>query len=120
MPDDKVRQLLEDLHLANPALWAVANAAREAVIAAVPEAGERVMYGGFMFSAPKPFCGVFAYTEHVSVEFGAGARLADPQGVLEGKGKQRRHIKLRKLEDIAASHLRDYVARSWVAASEAD
>lgn len=116
MSDEKVRQLLEDLQLANPALWELTNGARAAVFAAVPEAGEKVMYGGFMFSAPKPFCGVFAYTEHVSVEFGAGARLADPYGVLEGKGKQRRHIKLRTLEDLAASHLQDYVRRAREAA----
>ncbi len=120
MSDEKVRQLLEDLHLANPALWALVNAARETVSAAVPTASERVMYGGFMFSAPKPFCGVFAYTEHVSVEFGAGARLADPHGVLEGKGKLRRHIKLRTLDDVAARHLRDYVGRAWAAAGEDD
>jgi hypothetical protein len=50
---------------------------------------------------------VFAYSEHVSVEFGRGCDLADPHGVLEGSGKFRRHIKLRNLADIEARHLAD-------------
>lgn len=116
MSDEKVRRLMEDIRLANPENGELADRAREAVRAVIPEAAEKVMYGGFMFSAPSPFCGVFAYTAHVSVEFGAGARLADPHGVLEGKGKGRRHIKLRSVNDIDAKHLVEYVRQAWQAA----
>jgi len=107
-----VEVFLNDLNLANPARYALVIAAREAIRAATPKATERVMYGGLMFSAPAQCCGVFAYAEHVSVEFGRGCDLEDAQGVLEGSGKFRRHIKLRDVTDIAAKHLTDYVQQA--------
>ncbi len=45
--------------------------------------------------------GVFAHADHVTVEFSKGAAFDDPDGKLEGKGKARRHVKLRALSDIA-------------------
>jgi hypothetical protein len=38
---------------------------------------------------------VNAFTAHVNVGFFLGARLADPAGLLEGTGKNMRHVKLR-------------------------
>jgi hypothetical protein len=107
-----VEQWLNDLALANPARLELVQAARKVIYMQAPEASERVMYGGLMFSAPAQFCGVFAYSEHVSVEFGRGCDLADPHGVLEGSGKFRRHIKLRSLADIKARHLADTVRQA--------
>ena len=46
--------------------------------------------------------GFFGHREHVSLEFKEGAFLADPSGVLEGRGKTRRHIKLYDVSDISA------------------
>ena len=108
-----VEQLLDDLMLANPDRHALVQAARKAIHATVPAATERVMYGGCMFSAPRQFCGVFAYAEHVSVEFGRGCDLDDPHGVLEGQGKLRRHIKLRTVAEVESKHLVDYVRQAW-------
>jgi len=77
-----------------------------------PDLPERVMYGGIMFGEQPDVMGVFAYTEHVSVEFARGAELADPAGVLEGLGRSRRHIKLHRPEDVEAKQLRDYIQRA--------
>lgn len=112
MHDGKVEPLLNDLSLANPAGHALVQAVRETVRVAVPDVAEKVMYGGIMFLAPMAFCGVFAYAAHVSVEFGRGRELDDPHRVLEGNGKQRRHIKLRALADLEARHLRDYIEQA--------
>ena len=38
---------------------------------------------------------VDAFTAHVNVGFFRGAELADPAGLLEGRGKFMRHVKLR-------------------------
>jgi hypothetical protein len=108
-----VEQLLNDLMLTNPDRHALVQAARKTIYAVAPEAAERVLYGGCMFSAPGQFCGVFAYAEHVSVEFGRGCDLADPHGVLEGQGKLRRHIKLRSVAEVETRHLADYVRQAW-------
>ena len=43
---------------------------------------------------------VNAFTAHVNVGFFLGARLADPAGLLEGTGKNMRHVKLRPGAEI--------------------
>jgi hypothetical protein len=110
--NDKVLSLLHDLQLTHSDLHAIVQSVRATVRSVAPDAGERVMYGGILFSAPEQFCGVFAYSSHVSVEFGKGAELEDPYRALEGKGKFRRHIKLTTLDDIESKHLRDYIAQA--------
>ncbi len=109
---DKVQQLVHDLQLTHPDLHAIVQAVRATVRVIAANADERVMYGGILFSAPEQFCGVFAYTAHVSMEFGRGAELKDPHRVLEGSGKFRRHIKLQSVGDIASKHLKDYIAQA--------
>jgi hypothetical protein len=41
------------------------------------------------------FAYVNAFTAHANVGFFLGAHLADPAGLLEGTGKDMRHVKLR-------------------------
>lgn len=108
-----VEQFLNDLQLADPERYEWVRLIRQAIYALAPDVSERVMYGGLMFSAPTPFCGVFAYSEHVSLEFVNGCELDDPHGVLEGKGKLRRHIKIRAAAEIAAKHLSEYLEQAY-------
>ncbi|EBA12600.1 DUF1801 domain-containing protein [Roseobacter sp. CCS2] len=56
--------------------------------------------------------GVFIYTGHVSLEFAKGVLFDDPQAVLEGKGKFRRHIKLRALHDITAKTCNSFLRQA--------
>ena len=112
MNDEKVERLLSDLRLTNPAGYDLIQEVRKTVYSAVPKATECVMYGGFMFAATVKFCGVFAYTEHVTLEFGRGCDLNDPHRVLEGSGKLRRHIKVHTHSDIKAKHVLAYIAQA--------
>ncbi len=80
---------------------------------------EEVKYGGILFTSGIQFCGVFAYKEHVSVEFGSGAKIVDPFDHLEGSGKVRRHLKLRSLADITDKKLSAYLLLALQAASGA-
>jgi hypothetical protein len=43
------------------------------------------------------------------VELSHGASIADSQGHLEGAGKGRRHLKLRRIDDIEAKDLATYL-----------
>jgi hypothetical protein len=112
MNDSKVEQLVRDLQFARPDLHAIVQALRTTVREVAPKANEKVLYGGILFSAPEQFCGVFAYSAHVSMEFGRGAELNDKHRMLEGNGKFRRHIKLTALDDIASKHLKDYIQQA--------
>ena len=90
----------------------------EAVIADVaPELSARAMYGGVMLEreagvAASSVGGYFAYAGHVSFEFSHGARLDDPAGLLEGKGKARRHVKLRSVADVAGKDVAGFLAQA--------
>ena len=83
----------------------------------MPDALAVEKYGGIVVErvpgqANTMACGYFVYAHHVSLEFSKGAQLHDPNGILEGSGKQRRHLKLRALEDIAARHCRDFLTQT--------
>ncbi|MEM7278834.1 MAG: DUF1801 domain-containing protein [Pseudomonadota bacterium] len=81
-----------------------------------PDVGRRAMYGGVVFELeagnPKTMvCGHFIYKAHVSVEFSEGHALKDPEKLLEGKGKFRRHLKLHSLEDIQNKKLANFLTQ---------
>lgn len=114
--NQKVKSLLDDWQISNPALYDIANRARTKILQLADTVDEEVKYGGILFAAPEPFCGIFVYKQHVSVEFSHGAEIVDPHGLLEGKGKGRRHVKLHTLEDIDNKHLTDYLRLAQKAA----
>lgn len=47
-----------------------------------------------------PLCGYMAGKEHVTFILVRGAKLRDPEKLLEGTGKSLRHVKLRGLADV--------------------
>ena len=109
MSADRISKLLEDIRLLDQARFELVQSLREIILGLTPSISEEVKYGGILFSAGQPFCGVFSYAKHVSLEFGAGAALPDKFQVLEGEGKFRRHIKLSSAQDISAKHVREYL-----------
>ena len=114
--DQKVKNLLDDWEIDNPALYEIASSVRTKILQIADTVDEEVKYGGILFAAPEPFCGIFVYKQHVSVEFSHGAKIVDPHGLLEGKGKGRRHLKLHRLEDVENKHLADYLQLAQKAA----
>ena len=55
---------------------------------------------------------IAVYAKGVNLGFNHGATLTDPEGILEGAGKQIRHIKIRKPSDLARPEIRDYIRRA--------
>lgn len=106
-----VAALLEDIRLLGEEQFQIVEAVRTLVKKqkTIQALSEEVKYGGILFSSDVAFAGVFAYREHVSVEFSHGARIADTEGFLEGAGKGRRHIKLKTVGDIKAKKLAAYL-----------
>lgn len=119
MPAERIAKLLEDIRFLDQARFELVQSLREIILGLAPSISEEVKYGGILFaSAGQPFCGVFSYARHVSLEFGAGASLPDEYRVLEGEGKLRRHIKLLSAKDIAGKHVRKYLALAFQASSK--
>lgn len=116
MATKTVQALLDDVRLLGDEQYSLVEFVRTLVTKTVPLTSEEVKYGGILFSSGVQFCGVFAYKQHVSVEFGKGALITDTLGHLEGGGKGRRHIKLHSAKDIEAKRLADYLPLALAAA----
>lgn len=105
-----VEALLDEIRFVSEDRYELVQAVRSVVETTLGSNEEEVKYGGILFaSGGVPFGGVFAYAQHVSVEFGRGAAIDDPFGHLEGAGKGRRHLKLRSTDDIDAKRLAAYL-----------
>ena len=100
------------LHLA-----ALANELESLISASVPGANTVSKYGGMLFTL-KPeekegqFCGLFVYKDHVQLSFSQGALLKDPEGLLAGNGKKRRHINFTSLDQVDVKELENLIVQS--------
>src|SRR5215471_5613026 len=54
-------------------------------------------------------CYIGVIKDHVNLGFIRGSELADPQRMLEGTGKQMRHIKIRNMSDLERPAIRAYL-----------
>jgi Domain of unknown function (DU1801) len=54
-------------------------------------------------------CYIGVIKDHVNLGFMRGSELADPQRILEGTGKQMRHIKIRNMSDLERPAVRAYL-----------
>ncbi len=57
----------------------------------------------------KMFCGIGPLKNGVNLYFHQGAKLPDPDGLLEGTGKGMRHVKIRGDSDIRAAAIKTLV-----------
>jgi hypothetical protein len=119
MAAKSVQALVEDIRLMSEGNYEIVEAVRVLVQKTFKASSEEVKYGGILFTSGVQFCGVFAYKEHVSVEFGSGASITDAFGHLEGSGKGRRHLKLKSVADIKNKKLAQYLPLALQAASGA-
>ncbi len=115
-PIKSVEALLEDIRLLGQEQYEVVQAIRAIVKKKFKPFAEEVKYGGILFSSGVQFCGVFAYSGHVSLEFGSGAEIVDELGHLEGSGKLRRHLKIVSIADMETKKLAAYLPLALEAA----
>jgi hypothetical protein len=96
---------------------AIIERLKAVVLSVEPNAAFVEKYGGLIVEsvpgqAKSQFCGVFAYTSHVSLEFTHGTQLDDPDAILEGRGKYRRHIKIVSLPDVIEKRCEDFLRQA--------
>ena len=82
----------------------VADALRAVIAEHAPSLTESVKWGNLTYhDADRPTANVAAilvHKEHVNLQLWAGARLDDPAGLLEGTGKEMRHVKFTAVEEV--------------------
>jgi hypothetical protein len=94
----------------NPALQKVVRGLRTLVKATVP--GTKITVNSWRiptFEAKDPFCFYMVGKNHVTFGFHYGTSLDDPEKLLEGTGKNLRHVKLRTVEDLEKKGLKELV-----------
>ena len=104
-----VQALLEDVRLLGEEQFQVVEAVRALARKTAHPLSEEVKFGGILFTSEVQFGGVFAFKQHVSLEFSHGTMIVDPAGVLEDGGKGRRHIKLRSVGEITDKNAASYI-----------
>ncbi|WP_157936016.1 DUF1801 domain-containing protein [Paracoccus zhejiangensis] len=72
----------------------LAAALRDIVLSQDAGLGEELKWGQPCYSGRSMVCYIQTAKGHVSLGFSKGARLSDPDGLLEGSGVQMRHVKL--------------------------
>ena len=110
-------ELLEFLSPYGPPVANLALALRALMLDEAPSAIEAIYDAynavaiGYSFTGrlKDSFCHIAVYTAHVNLGFNRGAALPDPQGVLQGSGKQVRHIKIQTPHDLEKPWLRRYI-----------
>lgn len=92
----------------NPALKDVVTAVRRLVKQTVSAAAEAINPWGIpVFELNGTLCFLMVGRQHVSLGFARGTSLSDPAGLLEGTGKNIRHVKLKKAEQANHPNLRN-------------
>jgi hypothetical protein len=78
---------------------------RELILAAIPEATEAIKWSRPCYSTKSGglICYLHAAKNHVNLGFEKGASLIGPENLLEGTGKNMRHIKVRLDQDLDES-----------------
>ena len=111
----EVQNFIDTLGVVDAAKYQILAALRKIVFENYPKAKEKMMYGGIIFSLTDDFGGVFVYKNHVSFEFSNGYKFKDPEKLLEGKGKYRRHLKIRSMDNREMGSIDFFVkqAQAW-------
>ncbi len=89
---ERLRALIRD---ASPESSESANAVWRSVSYTHPESGY--------------FCGLFPFLDRLDVAFEWGVLLPDPEGILEGDGKQVCYVRIHRAKDIRPRALRDLI-----------
>lgn len=93
-----------------PAIQRLLRAARTLVKAVAPDAEEKAYRGWpIRIRTDRGLVAIAGFADHVNVNFGRGASLDDPMGLLEGTGASIRHVKIRSVADARSVDLRRLV-----------
>jgi len=97
----------------NPNLKPVANALRALIRKTVPNSREAINPWGIpVFEWNGPLCYLRVGNRHITFGFPRGASMLDASGLLEGSGRNMRHVKLRELSDVRNANLKRLILQA--------
>ena len=110
----KVNSFIQDIQFQSSEKYEILIALRKIIKNLNKKLVEDIKYGGLIYSfSGELLGGVFVYRNHISLEMGRGFELADPDNILEGKGKYRRHIKIVSIQDIKDKKVEFFIEKAF-------
>ncbi len=88
----------------------IVKALREIILSIDPSLNESLKWKQPVYSKKEDICYIFPTGGHVNLGFYRAIELKDPKNLLEGTGKNMRHIKIRSLEDIDKEYFWELVS----------
>jgi len=111
--NDEVQKFLNEIMMVDAEKSDTLMEVREIIFNYFPKTYERIMYGGIVFFLnDEMFSGLFLNKKHITLEFSRGYLMEDPNRVLEGKGKYRRHLKILTKDDILSKGVSFFVKQA--------
>ncbi len=111
--NEEVQKFLDEIQLIDAEKSDILIEIHEIIFSHFPKTDERIMYGGIVFFLnDEMFSGLFLNKKHITLEFSKGFLLEDPNRILEGKGKYRRHLKILTKEDILSKGVSFFVKQA--------
>jgi hypothetical protein len=101
------------------AVQPIAALARDVVVDELPEpievvrAGNNAVYYGKTEKYLSSAVYIMPHKKHVNLGFFKGAHLEDPTGLLEGTGKNLRHVKLKQVDAVDTPAIRALLRNAW-------
>ncbi|MEZ5991677.1 MAG: DUF1801 domain-containing protein [Planctomycetota bacterium] len=77
-----------------------------------PKAEEAIKWAQPVWSLNGPFCYMKAFKKYVNFGFWRGAELDDPKGLLEGAGKEMRHVRIESVKNIPTTALKNFIKQA--------
>ncbi|PKN86216.1 MAG: hypothetical protein CVU46_08605 [Chloroflexi bacterium HGW-Chloroflexi-8] len=85
---------------------------REIIINVAPETKELYKWGQPVYENGGPLAYMKAFKHVVNFGFWRGADIVDPYGLLEGEGDKMRHLQFKRIDQINAEILSDFVRQA--------
>jgi hypothetical protein len=110
MPDPSVDDYVQQR--VRPELRPVAERVRQVMRELAPKAIEKISYNMPVYAGRHIFAYFNASKTHITLSFTLGAGFEDKHGLLRGKAKHARFLKLKRVEDVNKTVLRYYVRQA--------
>ncbi len=88
----------------------IVKALRSIILSIDPSLNESLKWKQPVYSKKGDICYIFPTGSHVNLGFYKAMELKDPKKLLEGTGKNMRHIKIKSLEDIDKEYFWELVS----------
>lgn len=114
---DNIHTFIDDQSLLDPKVGQRINTLNEQILSVLEESGasydKGIKYGGITYHVSGNIIGgIYSYKGHISIEFSQGVQLSDPDALLQGSGKLRRHLRINHDDDYNVDAVTTYVKQA--------